>query len=265
MKVVYLKSGQQAYLVDTTQSGKFVVNPIATYFDHEGNEFDSETGALQTVDAVFDKPPVSKISTELKELQDKVFEEKKKLVDAQKEYNDISWKLKQVKEDSQKADKWKIDLSQFKTSKQVAFFVEGEILPVKTKAPKYSSDTYQLEMSIYIGTGETTEWKIKCWYKGEDNYGTSKIIDDKYGFLFDITDEELHVLFEERIENWDMSKLNSLYEINRIPVKYRTDAMNERLAELQEKQRLQNIENTTKEIEKYQQRLAELTSPSTQS
>lgn len=86
-KLIYLSNGQQAYLVETLPNGKFLVDPLNIYVDHEGNEFDDASGAYRIEDAIFDKAPKAKIDTELLEAQLKLKDARTELSTIQSEKN----------------------------------------------------------------------------------------------------------------------------------------------------------------------------------
>lgn len=232
LKLIYLSNGQQAYLVETLPNGKFLVDPIFTYEDHEGNLFDAEAHAYIIADTVFLKPPIAKISDEVKELQNKLAATNQKLSCVQKEVSETEFQLRKSKQEGADLDKWRVDLSRFKTCKSISFFLEGDLLPVTTMKPKYSSDSFSLTFKIDINKGEETQYVTRYYSGGYDN-GSRDKIDTCIGFIFDATREELDTLIMQRINNADFGSYTNLQYLQNIPTEYANEAMNKRIDELE--------------------------------
>lgn len=258
-KTIYLSNGQQAELINELPDGKFLVDPICSYQDYYTNEwFDMPSNGYQIVDKVFSIPPTERISKELKELQDKVYEERKKLNDTTKEYNDLSFKLKREAKEADDLSKWKIDLSKFKLAKEVSFFLPDGYLPIKLKQPKYASDRdIKVNFNVSVYDGVTSEWGVKIRWSDEDRYWTDAQVDEQYGFMYDISDDELEAITIDRINGMDFTSVTNTHKLNELPERYRTDAWRARYDFLLKEESNKNIANLTKEIEEFQERIKE--------
>lgn len=254
MKLVYLTTGQQAYLVEELSNGKFIVEPLVTVQDHNG-DYDLKQPPI-LVDKVFNKPPTEKICKELKDLQDKVYEERKKLNEITKEYNDFSFKLCRERKEQDDLSKWKIDLSRFKCAKEIAFFMPDKYLPVTLKHARYQSDRdVRLKFEVSVYDGKTIDWQVSANYQGDDRYWSSKNIDENYGFIYDISPEELESITIDRINKMDFSSVSYSHSMLELPEKYRTDAWIKRYDELVKKESEKQIESCKKQIEEYKEKL----------
>lgn len=247
LKLVYLSDGQQCYLIETISESKFIVDPIVTVETHEGS-YDVESHAYRIVDKIYDKPPVMKIADEVKEQQAKLSDLKQKQILAQKELSETQYQIVKEKTSLSDLSKWKVDLSKFKTCKRICFFMPDELYMIVTDKPKYSYHLFRLTFQIDIQKGEETNWVTKYDGEGYSAGGYKDKIDEEYGFMFDLSDEEIDRLTIERINKKDMSSYTHLKAMENLPEKYRTTAISNRIIELKEKQRLASISSYEKQL-----------------
>lgn len=261
-ELVYLKNGQQAYLVEKTASGKFVVEPIIEATDSEGNEYDY-TNPPTIVDEIFKVAPVEKIDAEIKSKQAQSAELTKTMQGVNAELSAARNELHRAKTELTNIAKSRIDLSQFRTCKSFAFFVKDMVTPVVIGDMKklYSGRKFKLSFYVDMHDGKTTKWVSSIQHEHESwSAGSDHKIDEEYGFMFDMTEEDLIKIAKERSEKIDLSKLHYSQRGNSgIPEKFRTERIAQHIEATEKADRLRRMERLIKEVSDKQDELFKLT------
>lgn len=262
MELVYLKNGQQAYLVESTSTGKFVVEPIFEYTDHEGNTFD-DTGAQTIVDAIFKTKPVEKIDEDIKNKQSQYDAVHKELRENISELAKTRNELHRAKTELTNLSKWKLDFSQYRNCKSFAFFVLDRVEPVFiNNVPKYSQSRFKLHLSVDMWNGEIARFvtAIDAYNEGLRDWN-NYVIDEEYGFFFDTPHDELVRIAKERSENMNLDKLHYTQKSGKIPEIYRTPRIEAHIQECEQKEIQNRIARLQEEIAKKNQELQSITNP----
>lgn len=225
-KLIYLSNGQQAELQYELPDGKFLVDPIFSYQDYNSGEWlNLPSSGFQVVDKIFNSPPIEKISKEVSEL----LEQKKSLITENSKIKQdtltAKMHLQQLETKVQDISKWQIDLSKWKNCKTIHFFIEGDILPHSINKPKYSSDWYELRWTIKAGVKDELKFNLTVQTDGYSDRQSK--IDEEYGYIFDLTQDEVDSIALERISKMDLSNYDSAWKFKNIPERFMTGKLKE--------------------------------------
>lgn len=263
METIYLKSGQQAVLIEKTKTGKYLVDPIKIYnsFGEEDDFFEEQSGQIIAVDEIFEKPPLDKISKEYKDIQNKIKDAEKTLRDVLREKADAVAEKRKIELELTSMKHWRIDRKQFRECKRFAFFVKNSIMPVVIGGKKnlFNARDFRILFSVDMLDGKVSEWVSSVDYKYDSwSYAHQHKIDEDYDFMFDPTDEELIEITKKRSDTLDLSKLSYTTKANTVPEKFRTDRVNAFIIEEEKRQHEKNISNKKEQILKLQKELEDL-------
>jgi hypothetical protein len=256
MSRIYLASGQEAELLSKTDNGQFVVSPI--YETYSGDECYEHQGAPIIVNEVFETEPIEKFSEECKRLINMSLELRQEAQGLTSERQTLRNDIHRLKNESNDLNRWIVDLSKFKTCKRFAFFITDAVMPVVVDTEKIykSSDRWKLSFYVGISNGKIQEWL--SGYHFEDQHTSDHKVDQKYGYMFDISDEDLVKIANERSETIDLERLSWHQKADKIKEPYITPRIRQWLEENRLRVKQSTIENLKRDIEQKQNQLTEL-------
>jgi hypothetical protein len=248
-ETVYLRNGQAANFVKKIDDENYIVQPHIVFFDYEGNE-DYDYGEKTVVSEVFKSPPIAKISEEFLEKAEAVKKKTDELISVTREVDKAKSDLEDIKAQKTDLEKAIINRSELKNAESIAVFsnrIEPYILSGKQQR--------ELKICIYLSvvSGEESAF---CYKLYSDGWGSSNKIDMEYGFLCDISDDELTRITKERAEKRFSEE--DVWEITNTEDKWLPDSLLEAKKANAKAQELKKKENLKEEIEDKRKQLREL-------
>lgn len=191
MKKVFLSNGQEADLIKEID-GKFLVAPYVMFLIGE-DDWDSEPSEnLRLVDKVYKTAPKENISLEYEEIKKKVKDEKSVLLELGKHKHDLFQELAKMNRQKMDLSKLIFDRSDLRKAKRLIVF-KGGIIPPLIMDAKHD---LKLSLEISMLDGKMRAWVYTFSY---DSFSGGTIIDDEYGIMCDLTDEQIEILTKERV------------------------------------------------------------------
>lgn len=263
---VYTKDGRCGELIKKEADNKYLIQLFMDYAEYSGNcdeygEFQTFTELSETmiyVDRIFERPPVDLIEPTIVELKKQVADLIKLEQDLKNQIFKQNQDLKNAQKFTTDLNKWHFDLSQFRKAKRVIFFTKDNIAPFIFELPSYNSDFERIDLQIKIsldGKDKSFAYCYNDW--GRDH--SAQYIDEKYGYMFDLSDEDILKITLERSENLPLEIVNNYQNKGRVPSIYLTERFKTYIAEQDERNRLRLIEDTKNKIESQQKELEKLT------
>jgi len=222
-KIVYLKNGGRAILHQELSVNEFVVEEMFLYNDRHdedgsGKPYEEPSGVKIIVDKIFDTAPIQSI--------DKLYEDKylafqelnKSVQNLNKELQLARNEVYQMKNEKTNLSKLIFNKSQLKTAKTIHYFVQGKIMP--ELMTDYAKQGMKMSLEVSVYSDSVRAWSYKL-YVNDSTWGSSKKVDDKTGFLFDLSDEELDTITIERMKSMKVEEFDANY-LRSIEDKYLT-------------------------------------------
>lgn len=267
IETVYTKDGRCGKLIRKESDNKFLIQLYMNYAewvgDSEYGEVDSYSELSENMiytDVIYQTPPTELIDPKIIELRETVkslSEQKKELI---AEISKQQRELKQTLSFKTDLEKWHFDLSQFRNAKKVICFTLDRIAPFIIDMPKYQSDFSRIDLTIKLyldGEQKSHIYTFNDW--GDREYNPEKI-DTKYGFMFDISDEEITRITLERSETLPLEIVDSWRNgKGGTPQKYLSDRFNNYISEKANRDKLQLAEDLKAKIESQRIELEKLT------
>jgi hypothetical protein len=255
MKLVYLKTGQQAYLKEQI-GDRFIVNRINVYIDYYGDqerEVEIE-GEDEIVNEVFKNPPKEKIDAEIIELKAKKKAIEEEIKTLQNSKSKLNIEVSQITKTKVDSEKFIINRSDILKAKELVLFPKDTVMPIIRKSEDKSMRGLKVAFDISISTGEERAWGYKLYYDYNDTY--SQYLCEKYGILIDPTQEEIDEVIIKRLNELTFSD----YNISLVPDDYLSEKLLDIKKNYLEDKRIKDktlkeaqIEKLKKEIEKLQE------------
>lgn len=262
---IFTQDGRSGKLIKK-DGDKYLIQLFMDYSEYIGNS--DEYGEYQTftelsetmiyVDRIFEKPPVDFIEPTITELKKRVVE----LISSEQKLKNEIFKQNQELKNAQKfttdLNKWHFDLSQFRKAKKVMFFTKEYIAPFVFELPSYNSDFERIDLQIRICINGKDKSIVHCYSDwGKDH--SAQNVDEKYGYMFDLPEDEILRITLERAETLPIEMINNYQNKGRVPDVFLPQRFKDYIAELDEKNRLKLIEDTKFQIENKKKELENLT------
>ena len=250
-EIVYLEQGQEAYLVE--QFGdKFLVDPIYTTFDYEGEECIEAMSSI-VVNKIYSKPPVRKIQEEYDNIYQKLDKKKVELGVIENDVRIADLELSEIKSKKCQLDRMIFDRSELMSAKRITIFTNG-YNPVDIG--KNVQKNMKLSFEYGVCDGSERAWNYQ--YYEEHHYGSGDYIDSKYGFLINKTDDEIIEITKKRICELE-GKRHDTWKLKFAEDKYLNDELKEKKNSIVKEERAKKIEQQIVTIQKAQEKLKQLT------
>lgn len=157
------------------------------------DDWDAEpSGNLKLVDEVFKTAPKEKIDLEYLEIKKKVENENQALLGLIKKNHDLFQELSKMERQKMDLQNLIFNRSDLRRAKRLVVFKDGEIQPLIMDA----QHNLKLSLEISMLDGKMRAWAYTFGY---DRFDCGTIIDDKYGILCDLTDEQIEQITKERV------------------------------------------------------------------
>jgi len=225
-KIIYLKNGERAILHQELAINEFVVEKLYLYNDRHdedgsGEPYEEPSGMKIIVDKIFDTAPIQSI--------DKLYADKYKAFEKLSvSVRTLTSELQTLRNDVYKEKVIQTNLSklifnksQLKTAKTIHYFIDDKIMPELMTDYAKQSMKMTLEVSVYSDSIRAWSYRL---YVNDNSWGSSDKVDDTYGFLFDLTDEELDKAIIERVKTKQAKDFYAGY-LSQIDNKYLTDEL----------------------------------------
>jgi len=260
-ETIFTKDGRCGKLIKK-DGDKFLIQLYMDYSEYVGNgdeygEFQTFTELSETmifVDKIFEKPPVELIAPEITQLKNTVAELTINKSDLIKELQTKSRELEQAKKFTTDLNKWHFDLSQFRKAKKVIFFTKDNIAPFIFELPSYNSDFERIDLTIKISLDGKDRSYIYCYNDwGKDHEGQN--IDQEYGYMFDLTDDEIMAITLKRSEKLPLEIIGNYRNKGRVPEQYLSERFKTYRSEQDERNKIRLIKDLKVKIENQQKEL----------
>lgn len=195
METVFLKDGRAAVLVAKTDN-LFIVEILHSFTSYEGEEIIKKSGKMETVEEIFQAPPIEIFDEHLKLISRLADEKAVEVTALQLEALTLKGEIKGLKDQKTNLQKFIINRSELVNAKRIIMFNEREIAPVIMDGKTGIKFSINHVISQY--EGKMRIWSYSICEEGYD--GPSNYFDKNYGIYIDLTDEELLLLVRERAE-----------------------------------------------------------------
>jgi phenylpyruvate tautomerase PptA (4-oxalocrotonate tautomerase family) len=202
MKIVYLVDGQACYLKEKI-GNKYIVNRIFQYQDDDMGIIDIEDPNDIVVDAIFEKPPVSKISAEVKELQKKKKEIASEVTELESKIYGLNSQITQLTRTQISNDKFIINKTDLINAKSLALFPKDRAMPYTMLSSEKNFRGLKITFEIELSTSNERRWGCKLYH----DYGNSSgdFLCEKYGILINPTQEEIDEVIKKRLQEFEFT------------------------------------------------------------
>lgn len=239
--IVYLKTGQKAYLIKRIGKEIYLVEPIFTVEAYDGGEVDF-MGDQKIVDTVYKNPPIEKVNEECQKILIDINKRTKNLRDLTDEKIILEAEINKIKHKKTVMNDLIYDRSKLRDAKSIIMFGKDNIMPhiLDEKEKKYLK--ISIELSAY--SGEERAWTYS-WYG--DSWSNSNFLDPDWGFYYDLSEKQIVELTKKRIE----TKSNEYFRdwtIKATADKYLTPGLKNRKDEILKKRKQEEIKKTQNTI-----------------
>ncbi|MDD2284716.1 MAG: hypothetical protein PHU98_06395 [Mariniphaga sp.] len=237
----YLKNGAEVFYFGKYSESQHMVRSI--YVDDCGDEWPDDNIIL--VSEVFDTPPKQKIDLEFLEASEM-------LSAAKMELSKINTQLQSVKKEKTDLNRLIINREDILKAKRITVFIGDKLEPTDAKI---KTDNIRLSFEVGISNGKVNVWHAKIY--DDCNYSSGNFIDQKYGVMCDLTDEELLEITKKRILEIPKEKIN-VHHLITCHDKYLNPELIKRKKELMAEEQAKEIAKFEKIIYDYQVKLENL-------
>lgn len=268
IETVYTKGGRCGKLIRKEADNKFLIQLYMNYAewvgDSEYGEVDSYSELSENMiytDVIYHTPPTELIDPKIIELRETVKSLSEQKAELIAEINKQKYELKQTQTFTTDLKRWQFDVSQFRNAKKVAMFIKGVIKPLIVDMPTYKSNFERISLTIKISLDGKYGSYMHRYFDWDSNHThDAEHIDENYGYMFDIDDDELtHITLErsetlplDTIDNWKNGK-------GGMPEKYMSQRFKDYLAQREVKQKEQVTNQLKEKIAAQQLELEKLT------
>lgn len=251
MEVVFLSNGQACYLKEKI-GNKFIVNKIFEFEDYENGWQEIPDTNDIVVDVIFNKPPIEKINTQLKELEIQKKQILSEISELKREKTSIKRELEEITKTQITNNKFILNRSDLINAKTLALFIKDRPMPMVMTDNDKSFRGLKISLIVEIKTGEERSWGYILY----TDYGisSSHYLCEKYGFLVNPTQEEIDDVIIKRFTEFTFPD----YLLKDVPDKYLTPELlkqkNERLSIERENEKIK----LNKQLQETKERLLKL-------
>lgn len=196
MELVFLSNGQACYLKEKIGS-KFIVNKIFEYEDGENGWQEISDDNDIVVDNVFNKPPIEKVDSEIKELSKVKISLNNEISELQSKKRTIEYGINQITKTQVNNQKFIINKTELINAKVIVLFPKGQVMPYTMDNADKSFRGLKISMEIKISEREERSWGYKLYYDRGNDYGT--FLCEKYGILIDPTEDQIEQTIFKRL------------------------------------------------------------------
>lgn len=247
---IYLKNGCEAILHEKLSENRFVIEKI-TEFVYENETYHEPCGVQEIVSEIFTSPPIDAINSVIKTLEEQKKSIRKEVQELTTQKHSLRNELYNLNEEKKRFSNWIIDLRQWRNAKNIVIFSPNDIAPhILSYNGKGEENINSIVLEIRLDGSRLGKWYS---YGG----GTSHYIDEKHDIYFDLSEDEIVKITNERSEKIDLSLIKG-YKSNNIPEKYQTLKVKNWLKERQQKRNSERVKYLQGEINKHQLELATL-------
>ena len=260
MQVVYLKDGQKANLVTTTERG-YIVDPYQIYHEYDpengdGGEYEEPSGKFALVDKVYDAPPRDVIEEEYKQLLDKVKEQEQLLIDKMRDVRAAEYEVSKLKNQKTDLSRYIINREELRTAKRLIVWPERMIAPIIMDGIR--SHEFSVSYKITQYREEERCWAYTLHGEKGDRWSTDTYFDPQYGIKIDLTDEEILAITHERFAKVKKSSYHWESTLQSTEDKWLTEELIIEKKQSKQREKENSIEKIKKEMEDAQRRLDNL-------
>jgi hypothetical protein len=210
----YLKTGQEIVIEAQTETEVFV-RPIMIIEDYENNfEYEGEIIKVKP-NEIFDKPPIEKINSEVKEKINELYKISDAIIATNKELSKINYELAQAKKTQISNEKFIINRSELLNAKTLVLFPSGRIEPMRLESGNFSNFRgLMISLSVSVYNGEESSWGYKLYF--DSGYNVSEHLSKENGFLINPTEEEImEICFKRqnvsKFDDWTIKRTDDKY------------------------------------------------------
>lgn len=236
----YLIDGRVVEVFDETQE---------YYLCHFVYEEEDDESAIVSSDPilirkekVFKAIPTEKFASKIADLNQSIL----KLT---KQEGELINSISDLQKQKSQLEKGFIDLSSLRNANRITVFKKDRYSPVEVDLKK--KQDLKLSIEIKVVNGEMRTWVYNYYY--DSSWGSGDIIDSKYGFLIDKTDEEILAIAQERSKT-----VNNDCWLMQTDDKYLAPEMIEKKKKLIRAENETKIEKVKAEIGKLQAKIEEM-------
>lgn len=253
MKTVYLRNGEKCALHQELPTGEFLIEQYYDYPGHEGDYYEELSGVKTVVKEIFYSAPIEKIDEEYAKKENLLTQLNANVSELKSEESKLKYSIQNISKNIIDREKFIIDRSEFLKAKEIVVFIEGRLMPKRTKDSKYG---FKISLSIEMRTGEQFAWYYSL-YDHNDRFSYSDNVDKKYGMLYDPSEEEVEKIILEKLNSkeWDYTSLKTL------PEKLITDEIRQKIAKGEQEEKEKSLKYIDAEMKKLEERREKLLNP----
>lgn len=186
--IYYTIKGEEIFLHEKISEKMFIVSYCEEIvnFDGEVEYFAQEERVV--LDKIYKTPPVEVLAPEVKEQEEKI-------ESLRKEIRDLEIKALRLSKQNIKQEELIIDRSEFMTAKKITYFAVGMPYPKTIEllddGRPLRSD-FRVSFDVNLWSGEERAWAY------QSINGMSVRVDMKFGFMFDIPEDEIKEISKSR-------------------------------------------------------------------
>lgn len=246
MSTYYLENGQEVYLKETV-GNKYIVTKIYSYYDeYLQEEIEIEDKNSIVVEKIFNNPPIEKISSEILQLENNLFNLKAELSKLKDEKYYLENSIKNLSKTKISQDKLIINKSELINATSLALFPQDSIMPLVVENKNNSFRALKLSMEVELRDNEERYWGYKLYDYDQRGYG--RFLCPKYGILINPTQEQIDETIIKRLSEFDVNTPNVAFKLQDVPDKYLTEELLEKKQGYFQQQKDSRINTIKKEL-----------------
>jgi predicted nuclease with TOPRIM domain len=218
MSTYYLENGQEVYLKETV-GNKYIVTKIYSYYDeYLQEEIEIEDKTSIVVEKIFNNPPIEKISSDLKNLEELKSNLTLEVSRLKTEKYHLENDIKNLTKTKISQDKLIINKSELINATSLALFPQDSIMPLVVDNKNNSFRALKLSMEVELRNNEERYWGYKLYDYDQRGYG--RFLCPKYGILINPTQEQIDETIIKRLSEFDVNTPNVGFKLQDVPDKY---------------------------------------------